>query len=127
MILHAHTECLPEEGMNGLELREWYPAEAEYYAELMEQHHYLGCPDARKRHLCQVITYEGAAVALLTWTTACAKLAGRETYIGWDNRTRQKRLGWLVQNNRFLLLPSERPANLASRILGMAVKALPEA
>jgi hypothetical protein len=127
MILHAHTECLPDEGMRRLELREWDPAEAEYYAELMEKHHYLGCPDSRKRHLSQVVTYEGAPVALLTWTTACAKLAGRETYIGWDNRTRQKRLGWLVQNNRFLLLPSERPANLASRILGMAVKALPEA
>jgi len=127
MILQAHTGIFPETGMSKLELREWDSSEVETYAELLKKHHYLGCPDARKRHLSQVVTYQGAAVALLTWTTACAKLAGRETYIGWDDRTRQKRLGWLVQNNRFLLLPSERPANLASRILGMAVKALPEA
>jgi hypothetical protein len=73
-----------------------------------------------------VVLYKGRAVSLLVWTAASAKLAGRESYVGWDNRTRQKRLGWLVQNNRFLLLPSTRPTNLASRVLSMAVKALPE-
>ena len=127
MRLHAHTKRLPEEGMRKLELREWDSKEVEYYSELLGEHHYLGGPDARKRHLCQVTLYEGAGMALLTWTTACAKPAGRETYIGWDDRTRQKRLGWLVQNNCFLLLPVQRPANLANRISGMAVKALPEA
>lgn len=66
-------------------------------------------------------------MALIIWTTASAKLAGRESYVGWDSRTRQKRLGWRVQNNRFLLLPSKRPSNLASRVLGLAVKALPDA
>ena len=126
MIPHAHRDNFPSTGMRELQLREWEGAEEiEYYAQLLEEHHYLGCPDPRKRHLCQVVTHEGAAVALLTWTIACAKLSGRESYIGWDNHTRQKRMGWLVQNNRFLLLPTERPANLASRVLGMAVKALP--
>jgi hypothetical protein len=36
-------------------------------------------------------------------------------------------LSWIVQNNRFLLLPQDRPMNLASRILGLAIKALPGA
>jgi hypothetical protein len=78
-------------------------------------------------HLRQVVLYEGRAVGLLIWTTCSRKLAGREAFIGWDARTREKRLGWIVQNSRFLLLPEQRPANLASRILGMAVKALPQA
>jgi len=118
---------LPDEAMRSLELRQWREDEVETLAGLLDLHHYLGCPDPRRRHLCQVVCYEGKALALLVWTTASAKLAGRESYVGWDNRTRQKRLGWIVQNNRFLLLPEKRPANLASRVLAMAVKALPEA
>lgn len=127
MSIESITGELPNQALRGLELREWHEEEVETYVGLLDTHHYLRSPDARRRHLCQVACYEGKAVALIVWTTASAKLAGRESYIGWDSRTRQKRLGWLVQNNRFLLLPSKRPPNLASRVLGMAVKALPDA
>lgn len=127
MTIETITGELPDEALRGLELREWREDEAETYAGLLDARHYLGCPDARKRHLCQVACHEGKAVALIVWTTASAKLAGREIHVGWDSRTRQKRLGFVVQNNRFLLLPSKRPPNLASRVLGLAVKALPSA
>lgn len=127
MIIEAITGALPDEALRSLELREWQEDEVEVYAGLLDAHHYLGCPDGRRRHLCQVACYQGKAVALIIWTTASAKLAGREDYVGWDHRTRQKRLGYLVQNNRYLLLPSTRPPNLASRVLGLAVKALPDA
>jgi len=127
MSIEAITGELPVEAMRSLELRAWREEEVETFVSLLERHHYLGCPDPRRRHLCQVVCYEGKAVSLIIWTTASAKLSGRESAVGWDSRTRQKRLGWIVQNNRFLLLPEKRPANLASRILAMAVKALPEA
>jgi len=126
MTIESITGELGDEALRGLELRLWREEEVDTYAALLEKHHYLGCPDARKRHLCQVACYEGKAVALVVWTTASPKLAGREAYLRWDARTRQKRLSWLVQNNRFLLLPSKRPSNLASRVLGLAVKALPQ-
>ena len=127
MSIEAITGELPAEAMRSLELRAWGEEEVETFESLLERHHYLGCPDPRRRHLCQVVCYEGKAVSLIIWTTASAKLSGRESKVGWDSRTRQKRLGWIVQNNRFLLLPGKRPANLASRVLSMAVKALPEA
>lgn len=127
MTIESITGELPDEALRSLELREWREEEVETYVGLLDRHHYLGSPHVRRRHLCQVACYEGKAVALIIWTTASAKLAGRESYVGWDSRTRQKRLGWLVQNNRFLLLPSKRPLNLASRVLGLAVKALPDA
>ena len=66
-------------------------------------------------------------MALIIWTTSSRKLIHRDEYIGWDSRTREKRLSWIVQNNRFLLLPQDRPINLASRILCLAIKALPGA
>lgn len=127
MIIDAITGELPEAALSRLELREWQEDEVETLAGLLDAHHYLGCPDPRRRHLCQVACFEGRAVALVVWTTASAKLAGRESHVGWDTRTRQKRLGWVVQNNRFLLLPAKRPKNLASRVLGLAVSALPDA
>lgn len=127
MTIEAWTETLPDEALRDLELREWDDGEAEVYCALLDEHHYLGSPDARTRHLCQVVLYQSKAVALLIWTTCSRKLAGREHHVGWDPRTREKRLGWVVQNSRFLLIPQSRPANLASRVLGLAVKALPAA
>jgi hypothetical protein len=88
---------------------QWHASETDAYVALLNEHHYLKCPDARKRHLSPVVCYEGKAVALLIWTTSSRKLEHRDQYIGWDSRTRQKRLSWIVQNNRFLLLPQERP------------------
>jgi hypothetical protein len=116
MSIEAWTETLPGEALLDLEPREWRDEEADAYCGLLDAHHYLGCPDARVRHLSQVVLYEGKAVALLIWTTCSRKLAGREHYVGWDPRTREKRLGWVVQNSRFLLIPQSRPANLASRL-----------
>lgn len=126
MTIEAWTNSLPDEALRGLQLREWLDEESDNYAALLDEHHYLGCPSTRKRHLRQVVLYQDKVVALLIWTTCSRKLAHRESYIGWDHRTREKRLGWIVQNSRFLLLPEHRPPNLASRILGMAVKSLPQ-
>ena len=105
MKIEAWTKTLPDEALRRLELCEWLADEAERYVELLNKHHYLGCPDARKRHISQVVCYEGKAVARLIWTTCSRKLADRQKYISWDSRTRKKRLEWVVQSNRFLLLP----------------------
>ena len=51
--------------------------------------------------------------------------ADREAYIGWTHQQRAQRLGLIVQNRRFLGLGKERMPNLASRSLGLALKALP--
>ena len=93
--------------------------------ELLEQEHYLGdCPEGRQ--LLQVVEYKDQWVALLDWGPACWKLADREAHIGWTHQQRAERLGLIVQNRRFLVLGKERMPNLASRALGLALKALPE-
>ena len=93
--------------------------------QLLEQQHYLGdCPAGRQ--LLQVVEYQGHWVALLDWGPACWKLADRETHIGWTHQQRAQRLGLIVQNRRFLVLGQERMPNLASRALGLALRALPE-
>ncbi|MFW5883412.1 MAG: Druantia anti-phage system protein DruA, partial [Verrucomicrobiota bacterium] len=112
MIVENSRLELPHKALTEINLREWDDSETEALAGLLQKHHYLGCPDPRRRHLCQVACWGERPVALLVWSTAAAKLVGREQFVGWDNRTRQKRLGYIVQNCRFLLLPEKRPDNL---------------
>lgn len=94
-------------------------------SELLEQEHYLG-NHPQGRQLLQVVEYQGCWVALLDWGPACWKLADREAHIGWTHQQRAERLALIVQNRRFLVLGKERMPNLASRALGLALKALPE-
>src|SRR5208282_1791761 len=49
----------------------------------------------------------------------------RERWIGWSARQRARRLGLVVSNSRYLVLPErQRYPNLASRVLGMVLRRL---
>ena len=86
------TQNTSVEALRSLELRELHDDAVDTYVELLNKHHYLKCPHARKRHLSQVACYQGKAVALIIWTTSGRNLIHRDEYIGWDSRTRAKRL-----------------------------------
>jgi hypothetical protein len=103
------------------------PPDRKRFDRLLGQYHYLGetCPVGD--FLRQVAILDGEWVGLLAWGAACYALKDRDQYIGWTPTWRAERQKLLVQNRRFLLL-GEKGAqpNLASRILGASVKALPE-
>ena len=124
---HKIAQDLPSSALRELEIREWTEDEAAAYRALLDKRHYLGAPDPRCCRLGQVVVHAGAVVALLTWNACSRSLAGRDQYIGWDARTRQKRLSYVVQNNRFLLLSDKRPLNLASRVLKLSIDHVAEA
>jgi hypothetical protein len=69
---------------------------------------------------------DGEWVGLLMWGSAAYRLKPRDEFIGWTPTQRARRQKLVVQNRRFLLLAErgEHP-NLASRILGAAVRDLP--
>ena len=69
---------------------------------------------------------DGEWVGLLMWGSAAYRLKPRDAFIGWSPTQRARRQKLVVQNRRFLLLGErgEYP-NLASRILGAAVRELP--
>ena len=98
--------------------------EYERAGELLDQEHYLG--DLRTgRALLQAIEYQGHWVALLDWGSGALKLADREQWIGWTSQQRAERLKLVAMNRRFLVLGETRMPNLASRSLGLALRALP--
>jgi hypothetical protein len=79
------------------------------------------------RTLVQAVHHKGRWVALVVWGPPCLKLADRDEAIGWSDTQRAERIGLVVQNRRFLVLGATRMPNLASRAMGLALKALPEA
>jgi hypothetical protein len=120
------NETLPEWALREVTLRVAQPDEIAAACVALENEHYLGAPRPSDREVVQLALRGEQVLAILVWTRAALKLAAREAWVGWDARTRARRLPLLVQNNRFLLLTRERQPNLASRVLGLAVAALPE-
>jgi hypothetical protein len=62
---------------------------------------------------------------LLSTLRAAPHLAGREAWIGWSRTQRARRLGFVVNNSRYLLLPDRQTyPNLGSKVLSLCLKRL---
>ena len=62
----------------------------------------------------------------LGFAASALRLADRDQWIGWDEPTRSKHQHRIVGMSRFLIRPSVRCHNLASRVLGMALRGIGE-
>lgn len=93
--------------------------------ELLKQEHGLGVRRTKGRSLYQVICRDDVWVGVILWTGSCWHLKARDEWIGWDAVTRSERLQLIVQQGRFLVLARTRELNLASQILGAAIRDLP--
>jgi hypothetical protein len=94
--------------------------------EFIDRYHYLGfkvLPGAQLRYFAES---EGEKLALLGFGAAAWKTAPRDRFIGWTPEQREQNLHLVVNNARFLILPWVRSKNLASKLLGMVAKQLPE-
>jgi len=97
------------------------PEEQARWEDLIATRHYLKNATLVGEQLRYVVTDDhGQWLALLGWSAAAYHLKGRDTWIGWSNEQRRRRLHLLANNARFLLLtePSQLP-NLASRALAL--------
>lgn len=62
----------------------------------------------------------------LLFTSAAWKMAPRDLWIGWSDEARQGNLPRLVNNGRFLIFPWVDIPHLASHVLSLAARRLPE-
>ena len=90
----------------------------------MDRFHYLGDAALVGESLRYVAHVDGELVALLSWGAASLHNGPRERYVGWDEAAKKARLGLVVNNARFLILPSSRCPHLASRVLGANLRRL---
>ena len=110
--------------LDRLVVRPIQPRERERWQQLMAQHHYLGAPPMVGEQLRYVATSGGRWLALLGWCAGSYHLAGREAWVGWSTEQRQRRLPFVANNARFLILPECHYPNLASRALALCTTRL---
>jgi hypothetical protein len=110
-----------------LEIRVIQAREVSRFDSLMGEYHYLGESRPVGDTLRMVAQKDDEWFGLLMWGSAAYRLKDRDLYIGWTPQQRAQRQKLIVQNRRFLLLGErgEHP-NLASQILGAAIRALPD-
>jgi hypothetical protein len=109
-----------------LEVRVVAEDQLAWFDGLLAEHHYLGAGRPVGDYLRQVVEQEGQPVALLVWGPAGYALKDRDLWISWSVTQRTERLKLIVQNRRFLLLTARgQSPNLASQVLGAALRVLP--
>ena len=114
-----------QELLHSVQLELIAPAEQPRWNELMEQHHYLH--DATL--VGEVLRYvacdaAGEWIALIGYSSASLHLRARDEWVGWSSEQRERRLHFVTQNSRFLILPDVDCPNLASRLLALAARRL---
>ena len=111
---------------NDLVVRPVVGHERERWASLCREHHYLGFKGCFGYSIQYCATIGDEWAALLSWGSCALHLKARDEWIGWSPALREVRSNLVINNNRFLILPThERVPNLASMILAKNMQRLP--
>ena len=89
---------------------------------LISHYHYLGYVQPVGEHLKYIVYVESRPVACLAFSSAPRHIGPRDTFIGWDAKTRRQNIHLICYNTRFLILPWVHIPYLASHILARIAK-----
>jgi len=93
---------------------------------LVKEFHYQGYKLIVGSFLKYLAYLQGEVVACLGWGSATWNTECRDKYIGWDKETKDKNLHYIINNIRFLILPGVKIKYLASHLLSLSVRRLPQ-
>ncbi len=96
------------------------------WKKLVATHHYLGYRPLCGAQTRYLIASEHGYVGALGFSAAALYLKARDRFIGWSHGARQCHLPKVVANSRFVIAGGVRVKNLASKVLALALKRLPE-
>ena len=86
----------------------------------MDQYHYLGSGPlcgAQIRYL--IYTQKYGYLGGLSFSAAAWRLQARDSWIRWQEPSRQEHLNQVICNSRFLIIPQVKVKNLASHTLSL--------
>ena len=111
------------EHVQSLSVRLVRPGEVGRFNDLLDEHHFLG--HRLYGRVMRYVAVEGdESVALVGFGSAALSLGARESYVGWSEETKCRRLRFVVNNQRFCVLPGARRPNLASAVLARTLRRL---
>ncbi len=97
------------------------------FNQFIQRYHYLGYRvpfGAQLRYLAESRT--GSHLAGLLFASPAWKMAPRDAWINWTDGQRRRNLQYIVSNSRFLILPWVSVHSLASKILSLVTRQLPQ-
>jgi hypothetical protein len=125
----ADPERVPEKAgdVHGLELIQVSSEQQmRIWNEMMIGEHPRGHGPLVGRQIRYLVGSEHGWLGALGFAAPALKLAERDRWIGWNVEQRRDYLHTVVNMSRFLIRPGVHCANLASRLLSMVVKKLPD-
>ena len=105
------------------------PEDRLLWRELVDRYHPQGhrvAYGASLRYLVETARPRPAVVACVQVSSPAWKMAARDRWIGWSEQQRRQNLQRIVNNSRFLVLPWVRIPHLASRVLGLTARRIPD-
>jgi hypothetical protein len=96
--------------------------------EYIDRYHYLGYQlpfGAQLRYFIKSGKTD-AILGCFQFSSPAWKMAARDRWIQWDDEQRSRNLQKIINNSRFLIFPWVKVKNLASSILALAVKTVPD-
>jgi hypothetical protein len=99
------------------------------FKQYIDRYHYLRYRipfGAHLRYLVQSQQLPGRYLACLQFSSPAWTMAPRDAWIGWSADERKRNLQYIVSNGRFLVLPWVNVKGLASKILSLAARRLPQ-
>lgn len=100
-------------------------APSRLWNEYVARYHYLGYTPMSGSQIRYNVFAGEQLVACISFCACAWKLKDREKFIGWSEEQRQKNLQLVINNARFLVLPWIECKGLASKILSLAARQIP--
>ncbi len=94
--------------------------------EYIERYHYLGYGVPLGPHIKYFVSVQQEPIACLAFAGAAWRVEARDRWIDWSDEQRRRNLSFVVNNTRFLIFPWIEIPNLASRLLSLAARRLPD-
>jgi hypothetical protein len=99
------------------------------FKQYVDRYHYLRYRipfGAHLRYLVESSQLPGRYLACLQFSSPAWMMAPRDGWIGWSTPQRKRNLQFIVNQSRFLVLPWVQVKGLASKILSLAARRLPQ-
>jgi hypothetical protein len=96
--------------------------------EYVDRYHYLGYQlpfGAQLRYFIET-REKGKMLGCLQFSSPAWRMAARDRWIGWNDEQRERNLQKLISNSRFLIFPWVKVKNLASSVLSLSLRVVPD-
>jgi hypothetical protein len=93
---------------------------------LVDRYHYKGCHIVVGHHIKYLVYLDQEIIACMGFADAVQHLKLRDQWLGWNREQRQANIHLIINNVRFLILPWIKIKYLASKLLSMSARIVPD-